>query len=596
MAFQLNFCTNINYAEAPGSSASWIRCLANDTNPGRVTNILNELLNGIYTPSYNNNISQGWRVAFPENVRGIGIGGCDYNNGIAHWIPNLRSCLYAVFSTQAEREEFNTVLANHTLVIKIVGKANIGGVLYPYPFYYFKKQIPEATTTSLTLISDVCLSDFTDLQSIIYSAQNSNVLDSSNCTLTFEIEAPSECKDLRSSLVTSEFLITLNGRNIEMEQESVHYRLLIQPDSQHASGTISLSSTDGIYSSFHKYDGASVRMLDDVCCHGAGYVEIYGDVEIVGWGISEVADVLIPVPRSLSRQNVLLLRANFYDECCCYATGYSDEITDLINNFMEGYSSYDSKTEILSAITPKSIKWSGFERLTDFCCDDSDCTQINDYEYRIEIPESSSGGGDSVDITCICDNLSLINSTLSAFRTDNKNALGSINSTLSQLNIDFDNACICDNLEGIKGSIDDVKEAIDNKELSVNNDITVQPCTPIVTNPVNNVTVQPSNPTINVQPCSPVVTNPVNNITVQPSNPTITVEPCTPTIQNNVQTDVQDIVDKMDELFKSDDKTITDIIKDKEMGSNIDVEVSPADDVNINRVYYTNQRNGDTNI
>ena len=132
---------------------------------------------------------------------------------------------------------------------------------------------------------------------------------------------------------------------------------------------------------------------------------------------------------------------------------------------------------------------------------------------------------------------------------------------------DYDDDCVCQlldlirstlesKLQMINDSLQDIKNAILGLEITT----TVEPCSPTIE-------VNASAPQITIEPCSPVVqvTNPVNNINVQSAVPDITVAPCQPTIQNvinegDVNVDTDSLADKLDELFKKDDDTITDIV------------------------------------
>jgi hypothetical protein len=397
--------------------------------------------------------------------------------------------------------------------------------------------------------------------------------------------------------------------------------------------------------------------------------KVYG--ESLGVGTSSTPPYVDLDFNPLLGTDVDVLRAQF-EPCNDKPVRIEEDLIAFINGLkanvpVVGFSLYQ--------VIPYKVVISGLSgMLSDYCCDSSLPIDDDSLEYSSFIEPilqgyggTGSEGGDSVDISCICSNLSLINDTLSAFRSDNKNALDAINGTLSQLNIDVDNECVCDNLESIKGSLDNIKTSIDDKELSVVNNNVVQP-------PVNNVSVQPPVNNVSVQPPVNNVTvqSPVNNVTVPSTeleniaNNTRALNCVCASLQNleilgqgtidsitsvksnlecgnnniacilesktlSVDVDVdntqvsnglQDISDKLstlnenvhDSMFNSDDesnleniskslntsdeepKTLADVIKDKEMGTNIDVEVSPADDVNINRVYYTNQRNGDTNI
>lgn len=338
-----------------------------------------------------------------------------------------------------------------------------------------------------------------------------------------------------------------------------------------------------------------------------------------------------------------LLIADF-DPCQDTAVSYSEDVTSYIQglqqneDFSVGFS--------FIQVVPYKVVIENCTALTDYCCDDDESVPADDESlggYTKPLIQgygggsSSGGGGGDVDITCICTALSNINDTLSAFASANETALSGINDTLLNMNIELDNECICNNLENVVDGLGAIKDSIDDKELSVINspNINVAPCQPIVTNPVNNITVTPStaqitNP-VTVQPCSPIVTNPVNNITVTPSTADVNVnidnsgiESALSNINSNlsgqndslmcddkglacilkealntsdlVSESVTDVIKNALNTSDNESEGLTDVIKNKDFGSNIDVEVSPADDVNINRVYYTNQRNGDTNL
>lgn len=397
--------------------------------------------------------------------------------------------------------------------------------------------------------------------------------------------------------------------------------------------------------------------------------------------------------------DVDILRAQF-DPCNDKPVRIQEDLTAFINGLKAnvptiGFSLYQ--------VIPYKVIVSGLtDRLVDYCCDDS--TQIDDdsIEYTSFIEPilqgyggTGSGGGDDVDLTCICEGLTRLNNSLIAFKEANQGALASIDEAIQNISIEGggSSSCICDNLENISDGVIAIKEAIDDKNLSVVNNNTVQP-------PVNNISVQPpinniSLPTTELENianntralncvCSSLqnlevieqgtkesidgvknnlqctkddniacivsdIDSNINNIAnslvcgsdsiacvLQSKNISVDVDLNSTDVTNGLESiaeklddintnvhdglinsddesNLQNISESLntsddesksladvlsDSLNTSDDesKSLADVVKDKEMGTNIDVEVSPADDVNINRVYYTNQRNGDTNI
>lgn len=126
----------------------------------------------------------------------------------------------------------------------------------------------------------------------------------------------------------------------------------------------------------------------------------------------------------------------------------------------------------------------------------------------------SGGGSSGSDDDCVCEWLELIKSTLERKLTMINDSLLLIKSAIEGLTLECNTT--------VQPSTAQVQ--VSAPQVTVTPQITVEPCQPIVTNPVNNITVEP---------CSPVVTNPVNNVTVQPASPAvnnITVEPCSPVV------------------------------------------------------------------
>ena len=376
----------------------------------------------------------------------------------------------------------------------------------------------------------------------------------------------------------------------------------------------------------------------------------------------------------------------------------SEELTPTIKqcfdaSFVECFDKPISYTENLSTyceglvntgdgwcifLDPQNITVSNLECETDVCCDDASESEIDEIETpQIETLGGfiSGGGGSDVDISCICDGLTSLNQMLATKLDNLVDGQAVIADAISEMQVEVDNTCVCDNLENISDGVIAIKEAIDDKNLSVVNNNTVQP-------PVNNISVQPpvNNISLPTTQLENIATNTralncvcaslqnlevieqgtkesidgvkfnlqcgkddnisciLNNVNSNLSNIaeslvcgndgiacilqgkdlSVDVDLNTADISNGLEAITQklDDIDNSvhDGLINSDDESnleiisqslntsddepisLADVIKNKDMGTNIDVEVSPADDVNINRVYYTNQRNGETSI
>ena len=648
MASSLQLPPNPNYMDAGGSFGAW---LTPSSQPTLYSDFFNQLANGNidFATTLNRDRKQGLLT----NLNGVCSGGCEGNAGISSWTRGLKNC--AVFQIDnAALTDWNTNIAGKTLSIKL--SAVFEGVTDRIPVYYFKKIMPEISSGGslyLKLESDTCISD-------LWVNNECTLIPTTNQYTKFytifvdEVSLvgnqPSDCDDLRTSddTQTLHFVISDGVSNVQTFDVSFNLSDGANQEIGLLSPVLSDSAFNALLNVWNSQTGCTAR-----CQFTGGTVRSSCTVKLVCkvYGQScKVAPSLLPpfVQLDLSEYGGVsaidrnLLVANF-DPCQDTAISYSEDVT----SFIEGLKQDEDFTVGFSFIqvVPYKVVIENCTALNDYCCDDDDSVPADDESlggYTKPLIQgygggSSSGGGDNVDITCICTALSNINTTLSAFASANEAALGDINSTLSNLNIDYDNECICNNLENVVDGLSAIKDSIDDKELSVTNSptINVAPCQPIVTNPVNNITVTPStaqitNP-VTVQPCQPIVTNPVNNITVTPSTADVNVnidnsgiESALSNINSNlsgqndsltcddkglacilkealntsdlVSESVSDVIKNALNTSDNESEGLTDVIKNKDFGSNIDVEVSPADDVNINRVYYTNQRNGDTNL
>ena len=430
----------------------------------------------------------------------------------------------------------------------------------------------------------------------------------------------SSCQDLRSSNNTQEVLLTFNGSyapvklSIDIPDPQVSY--------QHRE-VLNLSSTplnlsvlvQNMY--FNSFDRVTARFLDN-SVRGSGIINIYGKVQFYRNEFVGLVGELVNALDNSQIQEYLLFQLLFDDYCCKSPSGWSDNFSGMppISTGL-GSLSYDDLLNDYdyTVFEITRIEFKGFEALVNHCCDDSDCAETPD---DIQIDEGKIGGIDMTDISCICDNLAQLNTRVNSFVSlfeellaeqkgigltfgDSKTLLGSLVNFTG-----MSNELLGSLVTIVNGKEMSPQITVEAPDVTVNPQITVEPCSPVVTNPVNNITVTPSTAEINVEPCSPIVqvTNPVNNITVTPStaeitveapdvtvNPQITVEPCSPVVTNPVNNitvtpstaainvepcqpiinnvlpesiNVEDsaLSEKLEELFKTGDDTITDVFND----------------------------------
>lgn len=273
---------------------------------------------------------------------------------------------------------------------------------------------------------------------------------------------------------------------------------MFQPDVNNTSGSVSnigwLPFTSLVGASCHFVRGG-VRGSGTIIIRG----RLYGTIEkaySVGPESIKYLDYI--------DENVILLQASF-SPCCDYPDMYSETYTDVLDESLDGLIE-DDVYALNCEVT--SIEWSGFENLTNYCCDDSDCSN-DDFEYPPNNGvgggggESGGGGeggeGGSGTDPCVCEWLESIDTKL-----------GLIDNSLSAL------LCICTSLDTLTGVLRD-------KELSVTNQITVTPSTAQITTPVNApVTVNPPVNQITVTPSTAQITTPVNApVTVTPAPVTV---------------------------------------------------------------------------
>ena len=493
----------------------------------------------------------------------------------------------------------------------------------------------------------------------------SNGLTFKNISLAEEVE-PEPCVDVRNSAdIQSLHLVVSDGQN-NVTTTDITFKL---SDGANQELALRTYMNDSVYNYFNNIynqnQGVMARiMFNGGVCRSACTVRIVA--KVYGQAVSVEPSLMPPYVTLdndiLAGHDVDILRATF-EECNDKPVRIEEDLVAYLdglksqNFFSVGFSIYQ--------VVPYKIVITGCEALTEWCCDDVTPIENDSIEYEgydkplIEGYGSGSGGGGSdVDISCICNGLTSLNQMLATKLDNLVDGQAVIADAISEMQVEVDNTCVCDNLESISDNLEAIKESIDDKNLSVVNNNTVQP-------PVNNVSVQPPVNNVSVQP-------PVNNISLpttqleniatntralncvcaslenleviqqgtkesidgvksnlqcgndgiacvlQSKNMSVDVDLNSSDITNGLEA----ITEKLDDinnnvhdgLINSDDesnleniseslntsddepKSLADVLKDKEMGTNIDVEVSPADDVNINRVYYTNQRNGETNI
>lgn len=352
-----------------------------------------------------------------------------------------------------------------------------------------------------------------------------------------------DCRDFRYGCIDNTLRITIINA---LEQVFV-FDLPLACNSDGALRSFNLSDYQNLSLSSHGISGlfnsiimgntpvrVAYKLLDNTCVYGDGIVSIKGILQGQTYSPEEVSGRLgIKIDDVLG--DCIIGQASFVT-CCNYPDSYSSNISEVLEEIT---SDVDGSMFMLKI---GDVEVTGFECLESFCCDDSDCPLEEEQEITIPplIP-GSGGGGVNVDISCICDNLLLLKSGL-------ENKLDGIKNSIDNLSIDLEVPdCICDNLEGIKEAIEDkeLEVTVEPPNVNVNPQITVEPCEPpnVTVNPqINvqpsqppNVTVNPPDitvqspsvsveapnvtvtPQITVEPCSPVVTQPVNNITVTPA-------------------------------------------------------------------------------
>lgn len=687
MAGQLDLVTNVNYA-TPGSSAGWFRVSEKLSGTYSFSDLWNALFNATSFSSSNN----GRKDNVFTTLNYVCTAGCDYNGGIAHWTSNLRSVLHIVLESSDNIAIYhNNVEGKHVDIKMYFVRSTDNFKVY---FYHFNKVMPAINDTAThKLISDTCFEDLWLLESPcdrIYSRGSVP----GTVYIESQIIEDSPCTDLRSSTITQTVKLTFYNYDTSVSCD-INF------------GLTSTSQTLSIYDYLSNDDYYRLLMMftdktsiNNVRCSlrfigGSVRGNCTIALKCVVHGMSLGMDTLgtVPVWKYDSIEPITKDIFSFdFVPCNDFPNAmHQGNLMSFIDglNFDDRYCLWIDTFRMV--VSPVSA-------LSNYCCDDvvpSDDDTISIEPITNELYFGfGSGGGDDVNIQCICDNLATINNTLVAFKESNSSALASIDEAIQNISIEGGtSSCICDNLENIADGVIAIKEAIDDKELSVVNNNNVQP-------PVNNISVQPpinniSLPTTQLEDiatntralncvCSSLqnlevieqgtkesidgvkfnlqcgkddniscildnVNSNVSNIAnslvcgndgiacvLKGKEISVDVDLNTADITNGLDT----ITEKLDDinssvhdgLFNSDDesnlqniskslntsddesksladvltdslntsddesKSLADVINDKEMGTNIDVEVSPADDVNINRVYYTNQRNGETNI
>ena len=303
-------------------------------------------------------------------------------------------------------------------------------------------------------------------------------------------------------------------------------------DIQVGQSTLNLGNIISPFNLIKKINGISCRnMSNNVSC-GNGQLKIRGLV--VGAKISADIEII----------DLDLVPGNF-NICTCVFNVCKKYADIVVNDDMPLGVAQQNLSDIGYYCLSENLEfiWEGFDEIPQssfpYCCPTLDNDTI------ISTPIGNEKFQSDIDLECVCD------------------GLDRIVEKLDELN------CICDKFDSLIDKFDLLINAIVDKECIVD----VEPCSPVVTNPVNNITVTPSTVDninqITVEPCSPVVTNPVNNITVTPSS---------------CELDNSDLIDKLDDLFTTeivDDgevvkKDITDIIKDKQCENVFECIVEPV--------------------
>lgn len=273
-------------------------------------------------------------------------------------------------------------------------------------------------------------------------------------------EPPVDCEDLRTSESTQGVYITANWKDIIGNQFSEDYTLLFQPDSQHTSGSISMSSSN--FKGLMGLAGVSCRFNRGIV-RDSGYIKINGHITANKYTVDMLGNTLVPVFNDVTENFIIQFS---FEACCDYPSVISETYSDALAAL-----DIDSAELVMAQVDFDTIEWNGFSLLTDYCCDDVDCDGVEFEGDDEPIYKGIGGGGDTVDITCICDNLALINTTL-ANKFDGLNGkMDSLIETIEdkELTVELDD-CICDNLESISDkldSLDDIKDSIDNKVIPV---------------------------------------------------------------------------------------------------------------------------------
>lgn len=656
---------NVNCSNNP-TQALFINCNSNDS-----TNCFDRLFN-TNTPSLSCNI--GWSIPNNSNQKLRDLLIDVFCNDIFDNLP----CLYFTCCNVAERAQLLDWFPNKSINLRLNPRYQLGSnptfnafefafdfsqyvELSVSGFYMFKIPLANSTTCiNPNFLSDIledidiepCLNNFVDFNfGFSYSGLWEEYdLDPYNLN-----PSPSECVDERTSTDSQQIRFIVSDGNQNVSDFTI--TLNISDGSTQEFG-IKTYMNDTLYNSFINLYNLNQNVIAR-CMFVSGNVrpsctvrlvaKVYG--ESLGVGTSATPPYVDLDFNPLLGTDVDVLRAQF-EPCNDKPIRIQEDLTAFINGLKAnvptvGFSLYQ--------VIPYKVIVSGLtESLVDYCCDDSTPIDDDSIEYTSFIEPilqgyggSGSGGGDNVDLTCVCNALTDINNSLIAFKNANQTALEGITDTLSDLNIDIDNQCVCDNLEDVVEGLGAIKDSIDYKELRVTNTINPPVNNVSVSSPVNNVSVTVPTTELNtianrLNPLQSIDGTLANleliqdnieehlkcnkegegiacilanktfsaNVTVDNSGIENKLSDIDDTLQSldDINTNLHDgLINSNDEsnlenisqsLNTSDDeaKSLADVINDKDMGANIDVEVSPADDVNVNRVYYTNQRNGDTNL
>jgi hypothetical protein len=278
------------------------------------------------------------------------------------------------------------------------------------------------------------------------------------------IEPPVECLDSRTSSNTQTLHFVISDTESNVSNLDINFDL---SDGSNQEFAIKTYMNDTLYNSLINLYNLN-HSVTARCMFTGGVIRSACDVRLVAKVYGESLSVepsLTPPYVGLDFDvnmgiDVDVLRCHF-EPCSDKPTRIQEDIVSYINGlqtnntFSVGFGLYQ--------VIPYKVVITGCEALTDYCCDEAEPSDNDLISYGSYIEpilrgyggQGGASGGDSVDISCICDALDTLNSNLVS-------KLEAIKDSIEDINIDVSSGDIVTAINGISNSVDGVSDTLED--------------------------------------------------------------------------------------------------------------------------------------